>query len=226
MSNRCGWLGATVAVAALASGFASAQSVPQDAPDGLAKIDSRRIDALYWRPGATLGNYKRVMIEKPTVAFRKNWERDQNRGRSISERVDAEDMERIREVLAQEFLDQFRAELEDKNGYEIVNAVGDDVLLLRPAIVNLDVAAPDIATAARTRNYVASAGEMTLYVELFDSSTNELIGRAIDRREARDMGGRFQVANRITNLAEARTILRQWAGILRRALDDQWSGGR
>jgi hypothetical protein len=215
-----------IAVASLLSGLAFAQSVPQTTVDGLEKIDSRRVDTLYWRPGASLGNYKRVMIAEPTVAFRKNWQRDQNRGRGLSEQVSAKDMERIRDTLAQEFLEQFKAELQDKNGYEVVNTVGDDVLLLRPAIVELDVAAPDIPSASRTRNYVTSAGEMTLSVELFDSATNELIGRAIDRREARRMGGTFQVANRITNLGEARVILRQWAAILRRALDDQWSAGR
>jgi len=194
------------------------------APDGLEKIDSRRIDDLYWRPGASLGAYKRVMILTPAVAFRKDWQRDQNRDRGVSTRVTAADMERIREALAKEFLDQFKTELQEKNGYEIVDTVGDDVLLLRPAIVNLDVAAPDVGGPTRVRSYVASAGQMTLYLELYDSATNELIGRAIDRREGRNMGGTFQVANRITNLAEAGRILRQWAGILRRALDDQWSG--
>ncbi len=213
-------------VASLLSGVVLAQSAGETTADGLAKIDSKRIDTLYWRPGASLGDYKRLMILEPTVAFRKNWERDQNRDRSVSSRVTAEDMERIRKVVAEEFLAQFKAELQDRNGYEIVNTVGDDVLLLRPAIVDLDVTAPDVPTAGRTRNYVTSAGEMTLNVELFDSATNELIGRAIDRQEARTAGGKFEVANRITNLSDARRVMRQWASILRRALDEQWSGSR
>ena len=222
--RRCAALTAMM-VALLLSGAVSAQSAGETT-DGLAKIDSKRIDTLYWRPGASLGEYKRLMILEPTVAFRKNWERDQNRNRSVSARVTAEDMERIRKIVAEEFLAQFKAELQDRNGYEIVNTVGDDVLLLRPSIVDLDVTAPDIPTAGRTRNYVTSAGEMTLNVELFDSATNELIGRAIDRQEARTAGGRFEVANRITNLSDARRVMRQWASILRRALDEQWSGSR
>ena len=66
---------------------------------------------------------------------------------------------------------------------------------------------------------------MTLYMELFDSATKSLIGRAIDNRQGMDTGG-FQVSNTVTNRAEADRILRAWASTLREALDEQWSGGR
>ncbi len=226
MTSRLAWLAAGLLATSLIGNSAFAQDLPQTSPDGLEKIDSKRVDILYWRPGATLAGYKRVMLLEPTVSFRKDWQRNQNRERSPSQQVSASDMERIRELLAKEFLNQFKIELQDKNGYELVDTVGEDVLVVHPAIVDLDVAAPDIPSAGRTRTYVTSAGAMTLYAELFDSSTNELIGRVIDRREARTAGGRFEVANRVTNLADAQKVLRRWAGLLRRGLDDQWSTGR
>jgi hypothetical protein len=193
--------------------------------DGLQQIDSRRIDTLYWLPGASLAGYERIMIDEPLVAFRKNWERDQNRDRRGSRRIDAEDMERIRQTLAQAFVEQFTNVLEDDDGYEVVDEIGEDVLLLRPEIKDLDVTAPQVNAAGRVDEYITSAGAMTLDLAFYDSATNALIGRAIDRRVSR-IPGRIRVASSITNRVEAERILRQWATLLRNALDDQWSANR
>ena len=187
--------------------------LPATTEDGLTKLDSKRVDVLYWRPGASLAPYKRIALLDCQVAFRKDWQEDQNRERRGAERVTAEDMERIQTLLAEEFRKEFTRELQERGGYEIVDVVGEDVLVLRPAIVNLDVAAPDLPTAGRTRSFVASAGQMTLYMELFDSATKSLIGRAIDNRQGMDTGG-FQISNSVTNRAEADRILRAWASTL------------
>ena len=70
-----------------------------------------------------------------------------------------------------------------------------------------------------TRTYTTSAGEMTLYVELFDSATGAKIGQAIDRQRALD-NGRITYTNSVTNTAEANRILRKWANLLVDALDE------
>ena len=129
--------------------FAQAD-LPATTEDGLTKLESKRIDVLYWRPGASLAPYKRIALLDCLVAFRKDWQEDQNRDRRGTERVTAEDMERIQTLLAEEFRKEFTRELQERGGYEIVDVVGEDVLVLRPAIVNLDVAAPDLPTASRT----------------------------------------------------------------------------
>ena len=207
----------------LAGGLASAQDdLPEVTDDGLQKVESKRIDTLYWLPGASLAGYERIMILEPFVSFRKNWQRDQNRDRRGASRVDADDMERTRQALAAAFIEQFTRVLEEDDGYEVVDSVGEDVLLLRPAIVNLDVNAPDVMAAGRSDEFITSAGEMTLYLELYDSATSALIGRAIDRRESH-IPGSIRVAGSVTNRIEGERMLRQWARILRDALDDQWS---
>ncbi len=99
------------------------------------------------------------------------------------------------------------------------------MLLLRPAIVNLDVAAPDLQVPGNVVNYVATTGEMTLYMELYDSATNSPIGRVIDRQEGSETGG-FQISDSVTNRAEADRILQGWVGVLVEALDAQWSASR
>jgi len=60
---------------------------------------------------------------------------------------------------------------------------------------------------------VASSGEMTLYLELYDGLSDTLIGRIIDPEESDGMGG--EVANSVTNKAAADRVLRRWADILR-----------
>jgi hypothetical protein len=63
------------------------------------------------------------------------------------------------------------------------------------------------------RTYVASAGSMTLYLELYDGATGDIIARVIDP-EAADDAGIAQVANRVTNTADFDRVVRRWAEII------------
>lgn len=208
--------------AALFSASALAwKSYPDETDDGLDRVKSKKVDAFYFKEGASLKGYQKVFLEECSVAFRKNWLRDQNSDRaSVSNRVKTEDMNKIQEELAEIFKEQFNRELE-RGGYEVVDADGEDVLLLRPSIVDLDVYAPDISMrqAGVVNTYTTSSGEMTLKLDLLDSSTNSLVGRIIDKREDRDTGY-IQHTNSITNRADAQRIVSSWARILRKALDD------
>lgn len=196
-------------------------SYPDQTDDGLDRVAHKKVDAVYWKEGASLAAYNRVRIDDVSVSFRKNWLRDQNSSRiSVADRVTPEHMEDIRKALAEAFREQFTRQLEE-GGYTVVDENAADVLLLKPSIVDLDVTAPDtnMRTPGMTRTYTTSAGEMTLNLEFRDSATNALIGRAIDRREDHTAGN-IQFTNSITNRADANRILSRWAGILREALDD------
>jgi hypothetical protein len=102
-----------------------------------------------------------------------------------------------------------------------LDEAAEDVLVLRSAIVNLDVTSPDTMTPGN-RSFAASAGAMTLYLEFFDSVSSDLLGRVIDAQAAPDTGG--YLANRATNTAEGDRILTRWADILRGHLDSVKSG--
>ena len=190
----------------------AADELPTSTPDGLELLSGTKVKAVYAKPGATLEPYTRVALLDCYVAFRKDWDRDYNRDASFDRRVHADDMERIKSALAEEFRKVFTEEL-TKDGYEIVDHTGDDVLIVRPALVNLDVTAPDVMSASRSRAYVTSAGSMTLYMELYDSVTGDIIAKVIDP-EASDRGSFAMEANRVTNKSEADRILRKWAGLL------------
>jgi hypothetical protein len=60
---------------------------------------------------------------------------------------------------------------------------------------------------------------MTLVIELYDSVSNEILARAIDRKRARNAGS-IRWTTRGTNRVAARKILRNWANLLVGRLDD------
>jgi Protein of unknown function (DUF3313) len=159
----------------------------------------------------------RLIILEPLVAFRKNWQRDFNR-QSAQRRITDADMERIMDGMKELFLEVFTEELE-KSGYPVVEEPGENVLIIRPAIIDLDVAAPDIPGSARTRSYVTSAGAARLYAEFFDSVTGQILARVVDYKRAPDWGS-FQWATSASNRAEARRVIGSWADMLVTRLDE------
>ncbi len=219
-NNKTQWILCVIGALTLAFSAIAKEEIPETTPEGLVLMKDTKARLVYARTGATLDQYTKVALLDCYVAFMKNWEKDYNRDAvSLSHRVTTEDMEKIKKAVADEFRKVFTEELQEKGGYPIVDVAGEDVLIVRPAIVNLDVTAPDIDTASRTRTVVASAGQMTLYMELFDSSTGDIIARIIDPQAA-DRGGFAMQANRVTNKAEADRIIRKWAVALREHLGE------
>ena len=191
--------------------------------DNLERIKDATVAAAYIDRDADFSIYNRVRILDPYVAFQANWQRQQNRN-NPGGRVNAQDKERIREAAADLLTDVFIEVLEADDGFEVVDEAGDDVLILRPAIFDLVITAPDTRSAGRSRTVTATAGAATLYIELFDGGSGKIIGRAVDRRAASRPGGMMQWSNRVTNVSEARRMFRVWAGRLREFLDNHYMG--
>jgi hypothetical protein len=165
----------------------------------------------YLKPGEDFSQYSRLRLLDCYVAFKKNWKMGHS---GVTKR----DMENIKQSLAEEFRKVFVEELE-QGGYPVVEASDQDVLLVRPAIIDLDVVAPDTMSAGRSQSFSASSGAMTLYVELYDSVSGEILARASDR-EASRFAGSIEWTSRSTNISEARKMLKRWADLLVRKLDE------
>ena len=172
---------------------------------------------VYVKPGATFGKYDKVMIVDCFVEFQKDWQRNYNSNVvGLDQQVTDYKMTQMKQALAGEFKRVFARELE-KGGYQVVTTAAPDVLLLRPAITDLIVNAPDIMSAGMSVNYVSSAGSGTLYLELWDSATNTILARVMDAEADREAFA--QQANSVTNTAAADTILTGWADSLVKRLD-------
>jgi len=189
--------------------------------DGLERVSGHNFAEVYLRPGADLAHYQHLSLTQCEVTFRKNWLRDQQRdSRALASRVRQEDADRIRQRIASACDEHFRAALQRAPAQELVEVMpnGEDVLILRPSIVNLDIHAPDVQGATRVRSYTTSAGEMTLNLELVDALTGEVQGRVVDRRRGVEHS-QLQWTTSVTNRAEFERILRRWADLLRDSVD-------
>jgi hypothetical protein len=200
----------------LSASAAAKDDFPEVTKDGLRKIADTELSLVYAKDGVDLGVYDKVWLADATIAFKKNWKRDQNRNSSA--RVSTSDMERIKTQLAELFLEVFTEKLTGA-GHELVSAAGEDVLVVRPAILNLDVSAPDIRSTGRNYQLTESAGEMTLYIELYDSATGDHLVTALDRQADR-RGSNFQWQTKASNRAAAKKMIGSWADTLIAALAD------
>ena len=190
--------------------------LPEYTVEGLKRVPHPKdLAIVYAEPGADLSQYKRIFLVEPYVAFKKNWQRDQNR--SASMKVKTSDMDRIKVNVKDLFMEVFTKELE-KGGYELADERAADVLIVKPAIINLDVNAPDVRTAGRTNTFTSHAGSMTLYIELFDSETDDLIAKALDPKADRDRG-MMQWQTTVANRQAGMRMMQPWAEALRKGLD-------
>ena len=199
--------------------LAKKQELPEVTEDGLHRVPDSKMAVVYAEPGADLAQYQRIQLLPAYVAFKKNWAREQRSRSAQAIRLTNQDIERIKTSLANEFDAVFRKVLED-GGYQVVDGAATDVLLVRPAIINLDVNAPDTRTAGMSYTFTQTAGEMTLYIEIYDSVTGDLIAKALDRKIDRSRAGLYTWTTSVTNKAAADRILRGWATILLEALDE------
>ena len=171
------------------------------------------------KPGATFSQYSRVAILDPLVEFEKDAQNDYNRSRTgLEGRVTDADVEKMKARLAAEFKKIFTDELQGEGGYPVVDVAAPDVLVLRPALINVEVNAPDVMTSGIEHTVVRSAGQMTLYLELWDSASNTLLARVMDAQADPDTMN--QMGGRVTNKAAADRMLRKWAKDLREGLDE------
>jgi hypothetical protein len=213
-----GGLAMGLALTAFVPAHAADATLPQT-QDGLElQPQKSKNRVVYLKPGATFTQYKRVAILDALVEFEKDWQKDYNRSRvGVAGKVSDADVERMKAGLAAEFKKIFVDELQNKGGYQVVDTAAPDVLVLRPALLNVEVSAPDLMTPGINATVVRSAGQMTLFLELWDSTTNTLLARVMDAEADNDAFAKQ--ANRVTNVQAADRILRDWAQELRERLD-------
>lgn len=198
------------------SGLVTAQDRSEFTIEGLQLVEDSNLALVYAQPDIDWGQYSKIYLDDAYIAFKKNWQRNYNRDHP--DRISADDMTKIKMELSGLFRDVFTQTLEE-GGYELVFESGEDVLQIKPAIIGLDIVAPEHGAPGVSRTYSETAGEMTLYMELYDSVSGAMLAKALDRKEDRRTGY-FEWQNGVTNRAAANRILKVWANVLKEGLDD------
>jgi len=185
---------------------------PPEEWDGLKLVKLKGLDAAYARPGADFTIYTKIIIDPIQVAFAKDWDK---KSPVYKQKLSQKELDNIKTKLGQLAEETFKEEFSKKNGIQIVTEPGPDVLRFSSAIIDLWPRAVDTQEPGRNYTYTTSAGSATLYAELRDSETGQLIGRVVDAREARN-SGTMRWTNSVENTAEARAMVQDWARILRK----------
>ena len=188
----------------------NAPPVAENTSDGLVRVQSKQVDTVYAKPGVSLARYKRVMLDSVELAFKLDWEK---RHPEVSE----SDVARIRSQGSAVFYEIFSSALTLNNGYPLATQPGADVLRVTASITELDVAATP-GSAGTQRMYVVSPSDLTLLMELRDSTDR----RAAGARHRSGEGPRCRQSPGRRCRVEFRRGApgaEMWAGLLRGALD-------
>ncbi len=191
--------------AVLCSACATGKTAPEMTHDGLQLVPNSKMERVWIKPGEDFSQYSMIGVLDCYVAFKKGWQLNHPDLRRS-------DMNQVRSWLATGFRTILTQKL-IRNSYPIATAPGKNVLLVRPALIDLEITAPDTQSDPSSMTFTASAGSVTLYVELYDSESSEILARAVDRRQVNHIGG-VEVTSFSTNSDDARRLLDHWAELL------------
>jgi hypothetical protein len=189
-------------------------------PEGMELSVSTRSTVAYKKEGVDFSEYDKVQILPSAVAFKKNWKRDFNRDQSsLSTRVSDKDVLRIKTSVAELFDEVFKDEFGKDAKFPIVDEISSNTLVIRPAVIDLDVTAPDVRSSTNVKTFASDAGQATLFLELYDGVSGEILARILVASVAGD-NGYNQWATRVSNRADAKRMIRKWAKALRTKYDE------
>jgi len=185
--------------------------------DGLVQVKSKRLSLVYLQPGADFRGYTKVLVEPTEVAFDKNWRRDYNRTATTAGRISEQELQSAITRGVQAASDIF-GQAWTRAGYAVVNAPGPDVLRVKTGVLRIKVNAPEQNTSSRSYGFSREAGSATLFVEVRDSMTGALLGRAVDQELVGDNVNAWRTA--VSNRADFRELVENWAGISVRGMSE------
>jgi hypothetical protein len=185
-----------------------AMSRAPDTWDGLIKVKSPKMQAAYLLPNADFRGYKKVLLQPAEIAFAKNWVSDYNSSAGMGARIsdaDARDaLDKGADRTNKIFSDAFT-----KAGYQLVTTTGPDVISIKPMIVNVRVAAPDVMSAGQSYTFSYDAGQATLALEVRDSISHQLLAMAADAQVMGDNGAGLRTS--ASNWGDFEDLVRIWA---------------
>jgi len=190
---------------------------PEAAVSDLEVIEQDKYGEFLAAGNVDWSSYSKVQLEKGTVAFRKNWVRDQRRHSDIV--IRERDEERIKSDMSDLLHKILTGELTGKGGYEMTDQSGADAMRFTPRIVDLDIIAPD-----RVRDNIGfaladSKLSMTLELEIYDSVSGELLAKSWQYQDD-PYKGYMEEANSVSNRQAARLMLLRWSTWLQERLDE------
>jgi hypothetical protein len=177
--------------------------------DGLQRRDSKVFEHLWVRKYFDVRSYHKVIFKSPHIEYRPvmKGQTGAEAGVALTQRQ----KDSLYEILNK----AFQSELAKSKFFQLTTEPGPNVLLIRGDLLDVVSHVPANASGKNDLLEVAEVGEATLVMELYDSESDSIMVRAIERVVAkRDPGAAPSTA------AEAvQQTATQWASILRERMD-------
>lgn len=162
-------------------------------------VKDSAVESSYIATDANFGKYRNLLGKDMGVHFPTNAPHSE------------EEVQRIRQIFREAFL----AELD---GYEIVTEPGPETLTVEPSLIDMRFGtAEDVPDLRGNLSSLAQPGQLLFLMELRDSKTDRVLGRAAD-----SAGDPPQFSTPETNATDwdsVESAARRWAGLFRQFLD-------
>ena len=215
----------TVAIAAalVMAGCATGEPTIQTGPnaettfDGLVRIDNARFAGAWIDPEIDLTQYNKIIPGGAEFEFRNVQKVSAAAARRSSVRefwISDADRQRLVDTVSEVFTE----ELQRSEHFTLTDEPAPDTMIIVGGLHDIVSMVPP-EEVGRSEIWLRSLGEATLVLELRDSLSNEVIYRAVERREVARPGSDMIRAHTATSWAEVRRWARRWAVRLREGLD-------
>lgn len=178
--------------------------------DGLQRRDSKVFEQLWVRKYFDARSYHKIIFGAPHIEYRpvmKGGTAGANAGFALTQRQ----KDSLYEIVNK----AFQSELAKSTSFQLTTQPAADVLLIRGELLDVVSFVPPDANGRDDLLSVAQIGEATLVMELYDSESEAIMVRAIERVTAK-----HEADKPPTTAADAvQRTATQWAGILRERLD-------
>jgi len=186
--------------------------------DGLVRVDNSRFQNAWADPEIDFRQYNKVMPGGARFEFRAVSKTAGTMSISRATRNEFWISDVNRDKLVDTVSEVFNEELGKAQGWESVEEVGPDVLILRGALLDIvSFVPPDMI--GRGEIFLSSIGQATLVVEGIDSMSGEVVFRAVDRSAIEPAGSTMTRASSVTTWSEVRRWARRYASKLREGLE-------
>jgi len=196
----------------------------EDLVDDLVDVKSRLYKTKV-KPGIDLSQFNAIFIEDAVFQYRDvkdpgNTAQTRSRSGRLAYPINDTNRARFEELVGE----VFDTELKNSKHFVETDKPGEGVLLVRGGLADIVSFVPP-NRAGNTAVYLSEVGQATLFLEIRDSETLEVLVRAVDRRQVRPNKTMLNMNSAPVNKAETKRVIKRWAQILVRGLDDLHEAG-
>jgi len=183
--------------------------------DGLYPVDNSGLAWAEAKEDADVASYTAFMLGPVQVAYQKEPRSGAAAEAEGNYALEPDQMEMLQET----FRDEIVLALTHDGAYELVEAPGPEVMRLDAYLIDLIVRFDRESAAGRDRAFTSSYGEVTMYLEMHDSESGEILARVAERRDPTRSSYQLVEVQPTFVRSDVMSMFRDWAGALREALD-------